>query len=102
MFFTGARNAFINIAMATRNPTNVDRSLMNSTDFQVHKSQQNVFDGMNNVFDFTEYRLRKCIELAAPEQRIPLAKILTKYCKGEIAVSWRGGEPTYIPVTKEK
>jgi hypothetical protein len=89
--------------MATRNPKNIDRPLANCTEFQVHISQQVVFEGLKGVIDFTEQKLQRCIAAATTEaKRMSLVALLRDYRHGNVAISWRRGEPAYIYMTKER
>jgi hypothetical protein len=93
----------INAMMATRNPTNIVRPLTNCTEFQVHASQQAIFEGLKGIIDFTEQRLRRCIALAGSEaKKASLATLLRDYKRGVVAISWRNGEPAFIYMTKER
>ena len=91
----------INLMAATRNPKNVDRQFANSTEFQIHISQQIYFRNADNVIDFTERRLSALIVLSTNQRTLTLERLLSDYSKGNVAISWRNGEPTFINVTRE-
>ena len=89
-------------SMATRSPQGPGRRPGEvCTDFQLHKSQIPNAD-RRNLFDYTEFRLKKYIELLTDDQqKTTLTDILDKYRKGRVAVAWKGGKPVWIAVTKE-
>ena len=88
--------------MATRNTQGPGRRPGEvCTDFQLHKSQIPTSD-KRNLFDYTEFRLRRYIgQVRDEQQKTTLEDILLKYSKGLVAVAWKGGKPVWITVTKE-
>lgn len=89
-------------SMATRSPQAPGRKPGEvCTDFQLHKSQI-LGSVCNNLFDYTEFRLKKYItQVRDEQQKSTLEDILIKYRKGQVAVAWKGGRPVWITVTKE-
>lgn len=89
-------------SMATRFPQAPSRRPGEvCTDFQLHKSQIPNAD-RRNLFDYTEFRLKKYIEqLRDEQQKMTLEEILIKYRKGSVAVAWKSGKPLWISITKE-
>jgi hypothetical protein len=87
--------------MATRNTQGPGRKPGEAcTDFQLHKSQILGSSG-RNLFDYTEFRLRKYItQITDEQQKTTLTNILDQYKKGQVAVAWKGGKPIWITVTK--
>jgi membrane-associated PAP2 superfamily phosphatase len=92
----------LNMAMATRNPLDVD-TLSNTTDFVMHKSQQQQFAGIQKkIVDYSEHRLLKYITIVKDlQQQIVLAAMIDDYREGNIAIAWRRGQPVYIRITKD-
>ena len=88
--------------MATRNTQGPGRRPGEvCTDFQLHKSQIPTSD-KRNLFDYTEFRLKKYISQVRDEQqKSTLEDILLKYRKGLVAIAWKAGKPVWILVTKE-
>jgi hypothetical protein len=88
--------------MATNIPKEASAKPGESTDFQLHKSQQAIFGGiMKSIVDFTERKLNKCIEETTDEnQKSLLVNLLKEYVAGKVAVAWRRGRPVWIKVTK--
>ena len=88
--------------MATRSPQVPGRKPGEiCTEFQLHKSQILAAD-KRNLFDYTEFRLKKYISQVNDEQqKTTLEEILLKYRKGMVAVAWKSGKPIWILVTKE-
>lgn len=93
---------FMNIAMSTKIPKNTKVKPGECTEFQLHKSQRNVFDGiMNVVIDYTEHRLRKHIEkIKDAQQKLILSALLIDYISGNVAVAWKRGLPVWVKVSK--
>lgn len=89
-------------SMATRSPQAPGRKPGEvCTDFQLHKSQIPTSD-KRNLFDYTEFRLKKYISQVRDEQqKSTLEDILLKYRKGLVAIAWKAGKPVWILVTKE-
>lgn len=82
------------LVSATLNPDKVSRFGPN-TGYQVY---QHASDG---VIDFTDKKLNWYAETASPADKITLKVIIEQYRKGEVAVSWRRGKPTWIRVKSE-
>lgn len=72
------------------------------TSFQLHKSQQTIFSGLlNDVFDFTEHKLRRYIDgISEPEQLQTLHALLQDYLSGKVAIAWNKGVPVSINIVK--
>lgn len=71
-------------AIALRRPSSC-------TEFQLH------VDAGPNVIDFTERRLRRCVQAARDaRQKLILAALAQDYVAGAVAVAWRRGRP--VPV----
>jgi hypothetical protein len=87
--------------MATRTPQGPARKPGEScTEFQMHKSQLSLLS-RRNIFDYTEFRLRRYVlQLKDEQQRLTLTKILKDYIQGLVAVAWKSGKPVWLPVTK--
>lgn len=92
----------MNGAMSTNIPRNVPLRLGECTEFQLHKSQQTIFQGiLKKVFDYSEYRLRKHIEtIKDPQQKLVLIALLHDYISGNVALAWKRGQPIWVKVTK--
>jgi hypothetical protein len=92
----------MNIAMATKMPKKTKMKPGESTDFQLHKSQLTIFSGiLHIVVDFTEYKLRKHINIVKDEQqKLTLKELLKDYITGNVAVAWKKGQPIWIKVSK--
>jgi hypothetical protein len=73
------------------------------TQFQLHKTQQTSFsNSLRYIYDFSEYRLLRCIELAEDQKKkSALISLLQDYIQGLIAVAWRSGQPVCVKITKE-
>lgn len=93
----------MNIAAATKMPKKTKMKLEESTDFQLHKSQLTIFSGiLQMVFDYTEYKLRKHIDIVKDEhQKLTLKQLLKDYITGNVAVAWKKGQPIWIKVSKD-
>ena len=91
-----------NTAMSTRFPKNTKVRPGECTEFQLHKSQQNIFDGiLDKVFDYTEYRLLKYIDrVKDAQQRLILVALLHDYTIGDVAIAWKRGKPVWVKVSK--
>lgn len=89
--------------MATRNPLMPGRKPGEATtEFQLHKSQFVMGSGRRNLFDYSEFRLKKYIEkLRDEEQKQVLQKVLRDYKMGMVVVAWKSGKPVWLSVTKE-
>lgn len=88
-------------SMATRNTQGPGRRPGEvCTDFQLHKSQI-LSSEKKNLFDYTEFRLKKYIsQITDEQQKTTLTNILDLYKKGQVAVAWKSGKPVWITVTK--
>jgi hypothetical protein len=93
----------MNIAMATKIPKKAKMKPGESTDFQLHKSQLTIFSGiLHMVFDYTEHKLRKHINIVKDEQqKLTLRELLKDYITGNVAVAWKKGQPIWIKVSKD-
>jgi hypothetical protein len=89
--------------MATRNPADVKGPLSECTEFVMHKSQQQIFAGIQRkIVDYTEHRLlRYMSNVKDPQQKQVLMAMIKDYRDGNIAVAWRRGQPVYVRVMKE-
>lgn len=89
--------------MATKMPKKTKMKPGESTDFQLHKSQLTIFSGiLRKVFDYTEYKLRKHINVVKDEQqKLTLRELLRDYIAGNVAVAWKKGQPIWIKVSKD-
>ena len=88
--------------MSTKIPKNTRIKPGESTEFQLHKSQQTIFSGiLNRIVDFTEHRLRRYIETVKDtQQKLTLIALLQDYITGNVAVAWKRGQPIWIKVSK--
>ncbi len=93
----------MNISVATKKPTNVKIDAENCTSFQLHKSQQTIFNGVGNrVIDYTEHRLIKYADkVKDAQQKMVLMAMIVDYRAGNVAVAWKRGNPIYVRVTKD-
>jgi hypothetical protein len=89
-------------SMSIRNPQLPGRKPGEGcTEFQLHKSQS-PGGTKKNIHDYTEFRLKKYIDqVKDAQQKLTLEMVLTSYKKGQVAISWKGGKPVWINVTKE-
>lgn len=89
---------------ATRNPMQAEISPETCTEFQMHRTQHPQFDQVKHkLVDFTEHRLQRLIDKAHDVQlRSALAELLQNYRRGNVAIAWRRGKPTWLNVTREK
>lgn len=86
--------------MATRTPQGPGRNPGEScTEFQLHKTQLSA-SSRKNLFDYTEYRLKRYIAQLKDEQKTALLKVLKEYKQGLVAIAWKSGKPVWISVTK--
>ena len=90
-------------SMATRSANNIQIPLHECTQFVLHKTHQNKFDGIQKkIIDFTEHKLLKYINsVSDAQQKLSLAAMIEDYRDGNVAVGWRRGSPCYIKVSKE-
>ena len=93
----------LDACMATRNPQMPGRKPGEAcTEFQLHKSQLPNGMSKRNLFDYTEFRLKKYIEFLKDEtQKETLLKVLHDYRTGMVAVAWKAGKPVWFAITKE-
>jgi len=77
-------------------------SALNTTCYQLHKSQNAEFAGiMHKVIDFTEHKLMQYANsVEDPQQKSVLVDLIKKYRNGSVAIAWRAGTPLWLPVTK--
>lgn len=93
----------MNIAMSTRYPKDAKIKVGETTEFHLHKSQYTIFTGiLHLIADYTEYKLKRCIELATDkQQKNALFKLLNDYITGNVAVAWKKGQPVWVMVSKD-
>lgn len=72
------------------------------TSFQLHKTQQTIYSGiLDDILDFTEFKLSKYIEgINEPEEVKLLNSLLDDYRQGKVAVAWNKGVPISINIVK--
>ena len=89
-------------AMA-KSANNTKGPLTESTEFQLHSSQQAIFNGYKDkIIDFTEHKLMKYAALIKdPQQQSVLMSLIADYKAGRVAVAWKRGTPIYLKVAKE-
>ena len=89
-------------AKVTNSPKNISIKPGESTEFQLHKSQQTVFNGiLRKVYDYSEHRLRRYIvKVTDAQQKLVLIALLSDYIAGHVALAWKRGHPIWIKVTK--
>lgn len=89
--------------MATNIPKNVLVKPWECTEFQLHKSQHTIFNGiLKKIYDFSEHRLIDYIEnINDVQQKSVLNQLLKDYISGKVALAWRKGQPVWIKVTKD-
>ncbi len=87
--------------MATK--TTQGDSLGVTTEFVLHKSQQEIFAGIQKkIIDYTEHRLiRYALSVVDPQQKMVVMALITDYRAGKVAIAWRKGQPTYVRVTHD-
>lgn len=92
----------MNGAMATNIPKNVSVKPGECTDFQLHKSQQTIFGGIQKkVYDYSEHRLIRHIDkINDAQQKLILIALLSDYVSGHVAIAWKRGLPVWIKVIK--
>lgn len=88
--------------MATNIPKNVLAKPWECTEFQLHKSQHTILNGiLRKVYDFSEHKLIEYIKkIDDAQQRVVLNQLLKDYISGNVALAWRKGQPVWIKVTK--
>jgi hypothetical protein len=76
--------------------------LVECTEFQLHKSQQTVFNQiLKKVYDYSEHRLiRHISKVTDQQQKSVLVELLRDYISGKVAIAWKKGLPVWIKVTK--
>lgn len=85
-------------SMATRNAANLPGRPDKCTDFQLHMGKSIA----KNIVDFTERKLLGyAMRTKDPQQKLMLMAMVDDYCKGNIAVAWKRGQPVFIRVTRE-
>lgn len=89
-------------SMATNNPNDVPVKLGECTEFQLHKSQQTIFNNiLKNICDYSEHRLIRYIDkVTDQQQKLVLVALLHDYRTGHVAIAWKRGQPVWIKVTK--
>ena len=99
----GICKAIMSVATATRNPSNIVINPHKQTEFQLHKSQHSVFNGLQHkIIDYTEHRLiKQAAGTTDPQQKLMLMALISDYRGGKIAIAWKSGLPIDIRVTKE-
>jgi hypothetical protein len=89
--------------MAIRNPLKVEPVLYPCTEFVLHKSQQpECANIQKKIIDYTEHRLLRYAEKTSDaQQRLTVMALLVDYRKGNVAIAWRAGSPTFVRITKD-
>lgn len=92
----------MNGAMATNIPKNIVVKPGECTEFQLHKSQQTIFGGIQKkIYDYSEHRLIRHIESTKDQQqKLVLIALLSDYISGHVALAWKRGLPVWIKVIK--
>jgi len=90
--------------MAKRNSKESEETAMESTEFQLHKSQLTIFNGiLDQVIDYTEHRLNRYAKsVKDSQQSAALFELVERYKKGMVAIAWRKGRPVWLRVTNDK
>jgi len=90
------------LKMRTRSTKGPNVSLDSCTEFTLHVSQQGLLStSKRGLIDYSEKRLIRCIEQTEDrQQKLVLIALLHDYRKGQIALAWKRGQPTYLKVTK--
>jgi len=72
------------------------------TEFQLHKSQQTIFNNiLKNICDYSEFKLIRCInDVNDQQQKLILIALLNDYITGHVAVAWKKGKPIWIKIIK--
>ena len=83
-------------------PKNTLNVFGDHTAFQLHKSQQTIFNGiLKKIHDYSEYKLIRFINTTIDtQQKITLIALLHDYIVGSVAIAWKHGQPIWIKVTK--
>lgn len=89
-------------SMATNIPKNTPVKHGECTEFQLHKSQQTIFNNiLRNICDFSEHKLIRYIDTVTDQQqKLVLVALLHDYKAGHVAIAWKRGQPIWIKVTK--
>ena len=89
--------------MSIKLPKNARVKPGESTDFQLHKSQQTIYSGsVRTIVDFTEYRLKRYIKsVTDDQQKLTLKQLLSDYIAGRVAIAWKRGQPIWIKISKD-
>lgn len=87
---------------STRRSKSIKAKPAERTEYQLHKTQQTIFNGIiNDVFDFTEYKLVRYIDdIEDKQEQQQLVVVLKDYVDGNVAVGWNKGVPVWIRITK--
>lgn len=90
-------------AMATNTPKHIPIKPGDSTEFQLHKSQQTIFNGIiKQIYDYSEHRLIRHIDkIVDKQQKLVLIALLHDYVSGHVAIAWKSGQPIWIKITKD-
>lgn len=74
------------------------------TEYQMHRTQHPQFEQVKHkLLDFTEHRLQRLIDGTVDAQlKASLIDLLIEYRRGNVALAWKRGKPTYMKVTREK
>jgi len=88
--------------MSINFPKNIPMKLGDCTEFQLHKSQRTIFQGiLKKIFDYSEYRLIRYIDATNDaQQKLILVALLHDYIDGNIVVAWKRGQLVWIKVVK--
>jgi len=91
------------VNVATRNKLDSENSAIGCTEFVLHKSQQTIFNGIQNkIIDYTEHRLLRYVNNTKDvQQKMSLVVMVDDYKAGLIAIAWKNGKPLYIKVTRD-
>lgn len=89
------------VRVAKRVQKDIKAAPSECTQYQLHKTQLTVFaEFLRTTYDFTEFRLRRCIEEVDDSQKLVLTDLLNNYVRGNVAIAWLRGQPLHINVTK--
>jgi hypothetical protein len=91
-----------NLKMRTRSTKGPKVALDFCTEFTLHISQQGrLSEKRKSLIDYSEKRLINYINKTEDaQQKMMLVALLHDYCKGQVALAWKRGQPVYIQVTK--
>ena len=74
-----------------------DAVYVKATDFQIHASQNTLQKNCKNIFDYSEYKLKKIIQnCKSQKQQIQYIALLDDYVNGFVSIAWKAGTPIYI------